>query len=85
MQPEAMLRALCASLNIDFDDNMLKWPEGPRDSDGIWAKYWYDSVWNSTGFAVYSEKPVTLKPREQKIAEQAKPYYDALYQHRLRV
>ena len=85
LQPEDMLRALCARLGIDFDDNMLNWPKGSRDSDGVWAKYWYDSVWNSSGFAPHFEKPLSLKPREQTIAEQAAPYYEALYQHRLKV
>jgi hypothetical protein len=85
MQPEAMLRALCERLAIDFDDNMLSWPKGKRDSDGVWAKYWYDSVWNSTGFSPYQEKPLKLENRQQSIADQARPYYDALYQHRLQV
>lgn len=85
MQPEAMLRALCKKLDIDFDNKMLSWPQGPRDSDGIWAKYWYDSVWNSTGFAAQKEKPLSLQPREQAIVEQAQPHYEALFQHRLRV
>ena len=84
-QPEAMLWALCTRLGIDFDDNMLSWPKGPRDSDGVWAKYWYDSVWNSSGFTTHEEKPLALKPREQAIAKQARPYYEALYQHRLQV
>jgi len=85
LQPEAMLRALCTRLGIDFDNNMLSWPKGARETDGVWAKYWYDSVWNSNGFARPVEKPLLLNAREQTIAEQARPYYEALYQHRLRV
>ncbi|MDH5353222.1 MAG: HAD family hydrolase [Gammaproteobacteria bacterium] len=85
LNPEAMLRKLCERLEIEFDQGMLSWPIGPRDSDGVWAKYWYDSVWNSTGFAPYSEKPLTPGNREQAIAEQARPYYDRLYQHRLQI
>ena len=85
LQPESMLRALCARLGTDFDENMLSWPKGPRESDGIWAKYWYDSVWNSQGFARHLEKPLLLNATEQAIAEQATPYYEALYQHRLQV
>jgi len=85
LQPEVMLRKICDRLDISFDANMLKWPNGKRESDGVWAKYWYDSVWNSTGFTRAQEKPVTLQIREQKIADQAQPYYDRLYQHRLQV
>lgn len=84
LDPESMLRALCAQLQIDFDAAMLNWPEGPRDSDGVWAKYWYDSVWKSSGFTAYREKPLKLEQGQQEIAEQARPYYQHLYQQRLR-
>jgi hypothetical protein len=83
--PEAMLRAICDKLGVKFDDKMLKWASGPRESDGVWAKYWYESVWNSTSFTVYPEKPVTLDSQNRKMAEQAQPYYDMLFEHRLRV
>lgn len=83
--PGAMLRALCARLAINFDEKMLNWPGGLRQSDGIWAKYWYESVWNSTGFTVYQEKPVRLGDRYRKLAEQSQPYYDLLFEHRLRI
>ncbi len=82
--PEAMLCAFCARLEIAFDEKMLCWPQGPRKSDGVWGKYWYDSVWNSTEFTVYQEKPVKLSRKDNRIAEKARPYYDLLYQHRLR-
>ena len=85
LQPEVMLRKICDRLDIAFEANMLKWPQGKRESDGVWAKYWYESVWNSTGFSCAQEKSVTLQKREQKIADQARPYYDRLYQHRLQV
>ena len=42
--PEAHLRWLCDWLGIEFTDRMLPWPAGPRDSDGVWAPYWYDAV-----------------------------------------
>lgn len=85
LNPEAMLRALCEKLGIEFDNNMLSWPSGSRDSDGVWAKYWYDSVWNSTGFAPYHQKPLKLEQKKQAIADQARPYYDHLYQYRLQI
>lgn len=84
LDPEAMLRTLCERLDIEFDPRMLSWPAGRRDSDGVWGKYWYASVWNSTGFAAYRERSYTLSEKDRKIAEQARPYYEKLYQHRLR-
>ncbi len=83
LDPESMLRALCARLGVDFDPCMLGWPAGPRDSDGVWGKYWYESVWNSTGFAPYREKQLALDERDLELAERARPYYDLLYRNRL--
>ncbi len=85
LNPEAMLRAVCGSLDIEFDKAMLSWPEGPRKSDGVWAEHWYDTVWKSTGFAPYREKPLKLAAGEQVIAQQARPYYEHLFQHRLSI
>ncbi len=85
LDPDAMLRAMCSQLDIPFRTEMIAWPEGKRDSDGVWGKYWYDSVWKSTGFAEYEEKPLNLNPEMQQIADQAEPYYQVLYQHRLTV
>lgn len=85
LDPDAMLRAMCEQLDIPFRTEMIVWPEGKRDSDGVWGKYWYDSVWKSTGFAEYEEKTLNLSPEMQQIADQAEPYYQVLYQHRLTV
>ena len=81
--PEAMLHALCDQLKLSFDPAMLSWPAGPRDSDGVWGKYWYESVWKSTGFAPYQARSYDLSPKNKKIADAARPYYEQLYQHRL--
>jgi hypothetical protein len=84
LDPDSMLRLLCDRLGVEFDPRMLHWPSGARDSDGVWAKYWYDSVWNSTGFTPYREKSYALCARDRQIAIQARPYYDDLYRYRLR-
>jgi hypothetical protein len=81
--PEKMLRSICTRFEIEFVPQMLSWPAGGRDSDGVWGKYWYDSVWQSTGFAPYREKQYRLSAGQQEIANQARPYYEQLYQHRL--
>jgi hypothetical protein len=49
--PEGMLRALCAALEIAFDPAMLCWPTGGNPADGVWAPVWYRSLHRSTGFA----------------------------------
>ena len=84
LDPETMLRLVCEHLGIEFDPKMLRWRRGPRDSDGVWAKYWYGSVWNSTGFAPYRERSYELCAKDREIAIQAQPYYEDLYRHRLR-
>lgn len=42
--PRSTLTRLCDALGIGFDDAMLAWPAGPRDTDGVWAPYWYAGV-----------------------------------------
>jgi hypothetical protein len=51
----------------------------------VWAPYWYDSVWRSTGFAPHGqaatiELPADLAP----LAAECQPFYDELAAHRLR-
>ena len=81
--PEAHLRWLCDWLGIPFTDRMLAWPAGPRDSDGVWAPYWYDAVRASTGFAPYRPREVDLSPHDAAVAEACRPAYDALHARRL--
>jgi hypothetical protein len=83
LDPATMLEAICAKLGIDFVPAMLSWPSGPRDSDGVWAKYWYDSVCNSTGFAAYRKREYRLSDKDRAIARRARPYYESIYRYRL--
>jgi hypothetical protein len=41
MDPEGVLRPLCAALGIDWDPAMLHWPSGGRVTDGVWAVHLY--------------------------------------------
>ncbi len=84
--PPAMLCALCDALDIPFREEMLAWPAGPRASDGVWAPAWYDAVERSTGFEAPApaERP-PLSAELQRIADLARPHYEALERHRLRV
>jgi hypothetical protein len=85
--PPAALGALCAELGISFDPAMLSWPAGPRSTDGVWAPYWYDSVWRSTGFGPYRPAPAGngLPADLEPLAAQCQPYYNELVAHRLRL
>lgn len=83
--PEAMLRVFCERLGVPFRDEMLSWPAGRRESDGIWGRYWYDSVWRSTEFAPY-RAPTTPVPDElHPILEACMPYYEELHEQRITV
>jgi Sulfotransferase domain len=76
--PRAVLSALCAALNIAFDEKMLAWPKGPKGFDGVWAPHWYNAVWESTGFAAPVENPIELPPALARIADQAQGPYQRL-------
>lgn len=82
--PRGMLTALCAALAIPFRDEMLSWPAGRRDTDGVWAPAWYDAVERSTGFeAPESRAAPSLSDDLRRIADQARPHYEALAAHKL--
>lgn len=84
--PRGTLTLLCEALGLAFDETMLAWPAGPRDTDGVWAPHWYAGVEASTGFAPYS--PGSGDPLPDRLApllERCRPYYEALAPYRLRV
>jgi hypothetical protein len=81
--PERILRILCDAIGVPFDVAMLSWPPGLRDSDGIWAKYWYDDVARSTSFQPYKSKEGNVPDRLREIYEQCGECYELVYQHRI--
>jgi hypothetical protein len=84
--PEAGLRALCAALGVPFATAMLSWPAGPRPSDGVWAPYWYDSVWRSTGFTpAIPGPPPPLDPALEPLLAQCLPYYERLSENKIKI
>jgi hypothetical protein len=82
-EPEGILRSLCQALGVPFDPGMLSWPAGPRDSDGVWAPYWYASVHASTGFAPYRPPAQPLPARLEPLAQRCLPYFARLHQYRI--
>ncbi len=83
LDPAGVLLQLCNRLGLEFEPGMLSWPCGRRKEDGIWEKYWYKAVHQSTGFATYQPKgdfPETLRG----LLDECKPYYEQLFDHALR-
>lgn len=84
--PRGTLGLLCTALGIGFDEAMLSWPAGRRDTDGVWAPYWYARVEGSTGFGPDSSgSDDPLPDRLVPLLERCLPYYEALAPYRLRV
>ncbi|MEV6488113.1 HAD family hydrolase [Actinoplanes sp. NPDC051633] len=81
--PRGTLTRLCHELGIPFREEMLSWPPGRRDTDGVWAPHWYASVEASTGFAPYEERPVEVPERLRKLVAEATPFYDELHGNRI--
>lgn len=83
--PQTMLRRLCEALGVPFSDRMLWWPPGRRDTDGVWAKHWYDRVERSSGFERPPADALTEPPPHLAAIEaQCRPLYERLREHRLR-
>lgn len=81
--PETGLRNLCSRLAIPFSDKMLRWPSGPRASDGVWAAHWYEAVERSNGFQPATARDITLTRAQRSIADQAREYYEVLLEKSL--
>jgi hypothetical protein len=82
--PGAVLRALCASLDVAFDPAMLSWPSGRRATDGVWAPHWYASVEASTGFGPPPRTPAAPPPGHlSPLVAQSLPLYEELWRQRI--
>jgi len=82
--PPGMLQSLCKTLNVPFYEEMLSWPPGPRDTDGVWAPYWYQNTYESTGFTLYRTKNDALPEKYSQLLADCQMLYDRLYKHRIR-
>ena len=82
--PARSLRLLCEALGVEFNDAMLSWRAGRRETDGVWAKHWYSEVESSTGFEPYSAKQHDVPDRLRHVYVRCLEIYDELRQHRLR-
>jgi hypothetical protein len=83
--PEGYLRWMCSHADVDFMAEMLEWPAGRRESDGVWGKYWYDAVWRSTRFEAPTSRRVRLEGRAVEVEKRIRPLYEKLRAERVRL
>ena len=81
--PREVLAKLCKAVGLEFTDRMLSWPPGPRDTDGVWAKYWYKEVETTTSFRPYKPKDEPVPQRMLGVLEACEGFYRRLHAHRL--
>lgn len=81
---EGVMQKLCTALDIPFDPHMLAWEAGARPEDGVWAKYWYHNIHQTTGFSRQETSSRPLPEHLKPLYEEARPYYEALYQHSIK-
>ncbi len=81
--PEPALRALCSALALDWDPAMLSWQKGPHKADGIWGAHWYQSIWASTAFTPWHDKPLP-DVSDKALLGAAMDIYERLRVNRLR-
>ena len=79
LNPEKHLKKICDFSKIKFSKKMLSWSKGGIIEDGVWAKYWYENVHNSTGFnKINSKEEVQLPVKYNSLLKEASFFYDAL-------
>jgi hypothetical protein len=81
LNPEETLQKLCQLIDIPFDEKMLSWQPQQLKEDGIWAKYWYDSVHKSSGFMKYNPKGDVFPEHLNPLLNECMPYYEQLIEH----
>ncbi len=83
LDPPGVLRELCNQLDIEWDERMLTWEPGPRETDGVWAKHWYANVEKSTGFGPYASKGEAVPDALRPLLEQCQDLYDRMAAHKI--
>jgi hypothetical protein len=81
--PRRVLSILCERLELPFDEAMLSWPPGPRETDGIWAKHWYHQVEQTTTFQPFQPKNEQVPAGLGEILSKCIELYQRLHIHRL--
>jgi hypothetical protein len=76
--PESVLKKLCSIIGIPFMTEMLHWNPGPKEYDGVWARYWYANVHKSKGFELQPTSNRPLAPHLRELNNNAQHYYEKL-------
>jgi hypothetical protein len=82
--PAGVLSRLCEAIGIHWDPAMLIWAPGRRSTDGPWAPHWYGAAEASTCFGPPEADEVELLEGAQRVADECRPYYERLAEHRIR-
>ncbi|MEO1723664.1 MAG: HAD family hydrolase [Pseudomonadota bacterium] len=82
-RPRETLCSLCGALGLPFEEAMLSWPSGARETDGVWGAHWYAAVNRSTGFAPPPASPAELSAEIETLIAPARRLYDRLAAHAL--
>ena len=83
LDPKLYLLKLCNYLEISFSQDMLSWPKGHRDSDGVWGSHWYKNVINSNGFMPYKESEDNIHQHDMQFYENSLEQYNYLSSHKI--
>ena len=78
LDPGAILSGLCDQLGISYTEQMLQWPAGSRESDGVWAPHWYEAVEKSTGFEPHRKRKFQLTDKQARVAAESEEAYQTL-------
>jgi hypothetical protein len=62
---------------------MLEWKKGPHAYDGVWGKYWYRKVNESSSFVKSEEPSSDLSLEEQTMVKAVEPFYKKLEKHKI--
>ena len=81
--PRRVLSKLCEALGLEFTDAMLAWAPGLRETDGVWAKYWYKEVETTTSFRPYKPKDEPVPEQMRDVLLTCERHYERLYSQRI--
>ncbi len=87
--PKHNLRFLCSLLKLEFSEEMLTWEPDLKRSNLLsvlapeYGRAWYGQVSNSQGFIPNQEKPIDVPKKLVPLIEEAKPYYQEMYDQRV--
>ncbi len=81
--PQTQLQKMCEFAGLPFNNAMLQWPAGARPEDGVWAKYWYHNVHQSTGFGAYQTKTRSVPSHLVSLLAESDEFYQKIKKHLL--